>query len=942
MVAKTSIPQVQRALSTFPISDYRGLNRFSIHSALKPGEMRLCYNLDLYKDGYMKGRAGSSILNAVANILDSYDVLNGVRWKTDTAEYAVLQGVQGSASYFITLQLEVDAAFSVVNNYAAAAFSVAGQVDPMEMCISGGRCMAFGTSGNAIIDFIDGTFKARTLGLSPIKFDKNNPITFDDTTRLTIGKWTLGVELVYRKDGADYLSSGISRLYSDGKKATAESAEGVGHFFAALDPTSISYPAGIEINDGTFENGMFVRLWQSKNQAPVSTNVLDVVDTEGLEDELYPFFIIPLYYVINGGGGYVFTPYVIAILVQLDSELPNLGTGSGVLPRSNLLLATLDYLDLEPLPAAACGCHLRGRIFVGNCPDVDPGGGKVYNSKLADTPFSEAYKQTDFTPCDPGDGQKVVYLGKFGKDLLILKEGQTGRMIDADPNNGYDPIDTTIGLSHLKLVSMVPGFGAIAITGEEKDARILGYDLTWRTLLGDAEIARKVREITTAMAAAPEHASFAYVHGKLWLSPGDGTVLILHVEQERGWTMYSYALGGELQLLLPFENNSRLAALGRGRCAVELDVGTTDVDVNGAPVDIEEQWMPHRFQSGEGRHLLEFQEYSVVAELSNPLYAVPYSNGRQWPSGLDSEQVPFTPEPAQYTDYPELQETNYRLGLKLRPVGNFLHFLFRTTGPCTIRSQQLSAYVQTEVRQDFDPFQILRFKKVQPVWTSRSLLEMVFDRPGPDVVDYSGWARHHTWDDNNGAGKYAFLPDVPAGQYIGGNGLKAATYRGVEYIGDDDTGVNSRARTWLAVFRVPGALVNGNNIAEGGKLLDDAPYWRLYLQADGSAVFELGALSAAYSFTCPAASLIPDALYAFVFVLTNGGLNGQFYIAALSATSFPGAIVTTRAALVRTAPPVEVHTIGRNANLDLVRYRALVGDFSETDAKRFWMQEAAA
>jgi hypothetical protein len=605
----------------------------------------------------------------------------------------------------------------------------------------------------------------------------------------------------------------------------------------------------------------------------------------------------------------------------------------------------LDYLDLPSIPSARAGCQHKGRIWFSGA------AAKLYYSKLTDTPYSELYSPQDFILCDAGDGQEIVWMTGMDKDLLIFKQGKTGRVIGGDPASQWTECDPVIGLSNLKLASYIPSLGIVAITGDQNDIKLFGYDLLWKSIAGDTSLARKIRSITKAIAQSPTYATFVWINGKLGISPGDGSLWMLHAEEKLGWTRYIYPMGGSCQFILAFSNGSRLAAFTRGRFAIEIEtdrdaygepIGATDVNDLGEEVPIEVSWIPHRNQSGEGRHMLEYEGYSIVGEFSSAIRAAAYSNGRLWPSNLEDDETLFSPDPAQLAGYPEMMEREYILGLKNpRPAGNFLHFAFRTYGPCSIRSQELRAYVQDQVRQDFDPFEIFRRKRVAPPWANQALCHLTFDTL--EGIDYSGWARHHISDPGAG-GDMSLLPGFAPGngaRFLAGSGagLFPVTWQAMEGMGDEDDGSNSRARSWRVVLRQEAAA--SAILAEGGDPLEDANYWRLRITADGGLVFESGIEALPYSFSTAAGLLVPGTAYAVCFTLTNGGENGQFYVTSLSATTWPGARRTTRTALTRQAPP-EKHAIAPASALDLSEYITSLGDLSEKDAKRYWQEVKGA
>jgi hypothetical protein len=115
-------------------------------------------------------------------------------------------------------------------------------------------------------------------------------------------------------------------------------------------------------------------------------------------------------------------------------------------------------------------------------------------------------------------------------------------------------------------------------------------------------------------------------------------------------------------------------------------------------------------------------------------------------------------------------------------------------------------------------------------------------------------------------------------------------WTGTDYIGTS-AGLNGASLTYEYVVLFP-ALASEQIIHEGG---NGSVFWRLAVKADGSLEYQLKTSILAYRFNSPAGSVAAAAWYTIQFVLSNQGLNGQFYAGPRTGES--SELLTTRSAL---------------------------------------------
>jgi hypothetical protein len=244
----------------------------------------------------------------------------------------------------------------------------------------------------------------------------------------------------------------------------------------------------------------------------------------------------------------------------------------------------------------------------------------------------------------------------------------------------------------------------------------MGFDFVWRSTFKGLQVSRPIRDIIAYW--SPNDMSFMYMNGKLFINGGVGELLVLHVEQQRGWGKYQYPLNSRSEAVLTFDEGRRAVIVNRNQPVVEIEVAEVSTDYDAVTTLSEYiDWTitTHKWQYSGGRSIVEHRWISLMADLTEQIQIQPYVNGRIW-------SVPFgvLPDPA---DYPhvELQETEYQGYSEIKPIGNFLHYKITGNKPTTIYSIMVNCLVQLgSIAPGFDPFQVLALAARVPPWASTS------------------------------------------------------------------------------------------------------------------------------------------------------------------------------------------------------------------------------
>lgn len=693
----------KRYETDLPINDIVGVNTFGPHSSILPNELRDIQNFDIYP-GYLKSRRGSTNLQTTGQKLGSRDVMNGVTWAIDGNEYCIVQLLNGSTTAFFWARITpTTTAYAQIQDLAAVDIDTTTNA-MADMKVSGNKLFIFHPDQNYIVEWTGSTFQGRTMGLPKISLTS---LTGTGSSSLN-GKYTVGAELVYQVAGVDFVCGSPNRKTSGLK---------------LLSVTVTNQNILVQLDSSTFPSGgapgdywTHVRVWRSLNQNVDASDPLNPVDAQGLPDELYPEQLIAK--ATLAAASYQVT------LTKLDSELPADTT-------SEYPVLGFDGIELLPLPASYTGAYHRNRIWVSRSQGVnDTSQSAVYYSNSAGDAYAEQYNPLNALKAERGDGQQTVKLITFESDLLVLKQAKTLRVPNGDPDAGLEVIDGNIGIGHLKLASFVPKVGICAITNDQGDFRIFGYDLQWTNVFNGFDISRPLRTQTAAMALDPDYVSFGYVNGKLLMSDGAGTVYVFNAKEGKAWGIYVYPMNGYAQLILPFANGSRCLISSRSTYIVEIEKDGLDTDistVSDAASAIALSMTLPRYQVRNGRDIIEMQYLSVNAQASYNIIGIPYANGYPWPTKIADTQTPFVPDVGTYSDGDLELEREYRLYIENRLLAQFIHYKLTTFAPATIRDIALHCIVD-EIGMGagyFDPFIAIGSSQATPDWLDQEIFDAI-------------------------------------------------------------------------------------------------------------------------------------------------------------------------------------------------------------------------
>lgn len=639
----------------------------------------------------------------------------------------------------------------VLTKRTLAEYTVLGLDTKVDMFVSNGKIFVFSTTGNSIFEFdsVTETFLQRKMGLPAPQI--NEVVSTVEVTSELKGKRIYAVELVYKNTtvtpNVDLIVSGPNRaIFSTGAMTFGE-----GRFAYAGSATGIEQEFTVKVstitNDGTdlsgIENDIWthIRLYRSKdistatNSVPVAEGGADTEIT-GTEGELYQVLEVDRVTFLASFSGGQFT-FVADTLLDDDLPFP-------------LDFVTVERMDLFPMPAGATGVFHRDRIWCSGVTQfpgpqgvytLDSIESKIYYTPEAKNQYSEQVGALNAIESDPGDGQKMIGLFSLQEDLIGIKEGKTGRVPYGDPKSGWVVEDEVIGISDRTFAQFVPNIGICAIVNDQTDFRIFGYDLAWHSDLFGLQISRPIRDIIATF--APTDLDFIYMNGKLMISGGTGTILVLATEQKKGWSIYTYPLLNLSEAVFTFDDGKKAIIINRDQRATQIEITDLDTDYNAtsdSQAVMNFDLTTHRWQGEEGRELIQQRCLSITAALATNISCQPFVNGKLW-------DVPFTmirpPE-----DYPELalRETEYQGYSEQSPVGNYIHYVITGTAPATIYSIMLNALVQKgQISPDFDPFELLAGSTTTPPWVN---VNFALNDAGDEDRDINDFVINDAGDEN--------------------------------------------------------------------------------------------------------------------------------------------------------------------------------------------------
>lgn len=540
---------------------------------------------------------------------------------------------------------------------------------------------------------------------------------------------------------------------------------------------------------------------------------------------------------------------------------------------TDLNVPTPDLFLYDTLPGHLLSVYAGGVLFFGG---VNGAQSRIYKAGISGLFYhSGLYDTTEYYTADEGDGQLLTALEIVGDHLAVWKEKKTGIVANKDLDGNIIWRDRRVGCLHRKAVGIISEDEAVVLCHDGILRLFSGVEYSGKKSIGDDsfDVSDKVRTLTKLI--DPSTVTYIWHEERLHLlygASGARQALVLHPREDFGWTPWS-GLEHELNGLVDNDNtwlflyDNRLYEQSPAG-EVYTDFGDTDIAWSIAfaalhPKDrLNKIWMQYCFVEGY---------YSAI-----------YNATFRCDGGfIETAAVDAVPNP-------ELPEFSYVQWFGLFPAaqvyGHFIELTLEGTGKAIFRAvrwrviERLFAGAGWSMSAELGAYAFL------PLWASLEILYLRFDVDSAIAKDYSGNRRDHTFAAGTG-GARAFLSGlIPGGgQAITkgiGSGYSDPDWDGLDYIGLLD-GLNSASLTFEYVFELS-SLAAPCVLQEAG---DGTKYWTMKVLADGSLEFTLvtdGGSAVSKRFYTAAGVAITGVLYTLQFVLSNGGLNGQFYFAPRS------------------------------------------------------------
>jgi hypothetical protein len=471
-----------------------------------------------------------------------------------------------------------------------------------------------------------------------------------------------------------------------------------------------------------------LKLYRSKNLLPNTTDPDNIVEPAGTEDDMWHIATITKAEMEASGLN--------SIATSVDESLPpgNASIRAGTvgesfqieddnLDDSLISVAPVDALELLPVPACYLGTYHADRIWTGRINEsawdngvaiTDDTKSNIYYSPQ-DKLYYKEQSRTDFFKETGKDGQTLTVLNQFERDLFISKEDRTMRLPDGDVSLTVEVTDHDQGIKDDNFFLFVPELGICGVTSDYSDFKIYGFDHVWRSTLNGIDISKANREATEAL--IPEYTDMLYLNGKVLISTTGGTMHVLNIEQKRGWSRFEFPTL-KINRMIAFNGGTEGIYIGNDQYSVEFEVENLNTDVStytDEEAAIEGSWTTYMFRSGGGRHVLEHEHLSIMAQLSYDMSGAAYVNGTAWPTLYIPNPTDFYPPPS-YNPEDAHKDREYKLFIEPqtigtfkwnRMIGNFLHYVMVTRAPFVIKSHRLACIVDEDGNRvgNFDPYQ---------------------------------------------------------------------------------------------------------------------------------------------------------------------------------------------------------------------------------------------
>lgn len=552
--------------------------------------------------------------------------------------------------------------------------------------------------------------------------------------------------------------------------------------------------------------------------------------------------------------------------------------------NDQLELVCPDLIGYEPLPGHLISVYAGGILFFGG---IAPYHARIFYSGTSGYYYHNTlYNPLAWIPADEGDGQLLTDLEIVSDHLCVLKEGKTGIL----PNKNLDaPIvwrDKRIGTLHRSAAANISEDQLIVLC---QDGILRLFDGVSYTNKKDIDgqpfdFSEVVRPLTESM--DPSTVTYLWHKERLHLlygAAGSRKALVLHPRDNFGWTPWT-GLQHEWNGLV--DNGNSWVFLYNNRIyeqspttATYLDFGTTAIawSMVFAPLHPKNQ-----------RNKIWMQLSLLEGAFANIFNAIFRTDG----GFITTSAVNASPDPS-LTDFQYIQW--FKLFPSTQVYGQFIELTLAGSGSMLLRKKHWRVIEKDtgtagwSFTSEYEPYYF------EPLWATNVLLHLTMDADSVTARDYSGHNRDHLWSGGTGGTRAHDSTLVPGGGESAvaglGSGWTDADWTAMDYIGDS-AGLNSASLTYEYVISFP-TLASLQVIQEGGNGLY---YWRILVNTDGSLEFQLLTSALSYKFKTAAATIVAGATqYTIQFVLSNGGQNGQFYVAPR--TSAFAVVTTTRSAL---------------------------------------------
>ncbi len=567
----------------------------------------------------------------------------------------------------------------------------------------------------------------------------------------------------------------------------------------------------------------------------------------------------------------------IAATTIMDVDVSNTDRSSTVAPN---------IWGYRPIPGHLISKFTAGILWFG--------GASAFPSRLyrsATTGFSwhyGLYDPTAFHAVEESDNKQIQAIMVVSDHLVIWKQNKTAILPGRDPAAAITWRDRKIGVLWRTCAESVSEDEVVCLCHDGMVRLFNGVSYSSKSDVEgvQSDISDKVRPITDVI--DPTTVSFVWHRERLALLYGATAArkaLVLHPKEGMEWMPWEDL---EHEWNASIENDNvwiYLSTITRTfyeqsplLTETYLDRGTEIVEYGATPVCVQGKIRKNKVALDQ---LLIEGYFQYVMDCF-----ITVDGGR-----VVTATVRGTPDP-------EERENEHQNWYKFAPDeavnGNFYALTLSGTGKCILRAFFHRVIERNMLSPGWTSSTNYRPYFFLPAWASRALMHLRFDVDSDTAKDYSGNDRDYEFSGGIGGRVFDADMDPGGGQTITGatgSGYACDSWNGFDGIFDED-GALIQSTTFESVCGFT-SLAAEVTIMDGG---DGVQYWRLLANEDGSLEFIISTDSLSYSFTTAAGVVLASGeQYTIQFVLSNGGLNGQFY-ASLSDEDF-AELLTTRGSL---------------------------------------------